>query len=190
MICRWHFGSNLLTWIVRGLEAILVLLFLLGAYKLNAQRVSSSTPANAKPPIGKPAPQFVVSALDGKSVSLAVYRGRPIVVNFWATWCGNCKLEIPWLAQLREKYKGQGLEVLGIVTDNAPAAKITAMAAKYGVRYPILGCNHATAQAYGGLPNLPESFFIDRRGKIVAIMDGADSKDEIETQFQKALRDQ
>jgi thiol-disulfide isomerase/thioredoxin len=138
--------------------------------------------------IGRRAPDFVVSTLDGRRVAIRSYRGKAVLVNFWATWCGNCRLEMPWLARLREKYAAQGFEVLGIVTDDAPFAKITSIAQKYGVKYPILGCNHATAQAYGGLPDLPESFFIDRQGRIVAETEGADSQEQIEANIQKALQ--
>jgi peroxiredoxin len=137
--------------------------------------------------LGKPAPEFIVSALDGKQISLRAYRGKVVLVNFWATWCGNCKVEMPWLAHLREKYASQGFEVLGIVTDNAPLTKISALTQKYGVKFPILMCNHRTAKAYGGLPALPASFFIDRRGTIVAEMDGADSEQQIEADILKAL---
>jgi peroxiredoxin len=139
------------------------------------------------PTIGQPAPKFTVRSVDGKHVSLTGYRGRAILVNFWATWCGNCKVEMPWLAQLREKYAGQGFEVLGILTNNASPDKIAAITLKYGVRYPILMCNHKTAQAYGGIPDLPASFFIDREGRLVAAMSGADSKAEIETEIRKTL---
>jgi thiol-disulfide isomerase/thioredoxin len=126
--------------------------------------------------------------LDGKQVSLADYKGKALLVNFWATWCGNCKIEMPWLEQLREKYAKQGFEVLGIVTDNAPSERVISLTQKYGVHYPILLCNHATARAYGGLPDLPESFFIDRHGKIVAELDGADSERQIEANILKTLR--
>jgi thiol-disulfide isomerase/thioredoxin len=139
------------------------------------------------PAVGALAPAFTVTTLQGSRVSLADYRGKTVLVNFWATWCGNCKLEMPWLAQLREKYRSQGFEVLGIVTDDAPEAKIAAIVQKAGVRYPILHCNHKAAQAYGGLPDLPESFFIDKHGRIVAETDGADSAQEIEANIQKAL---
>lgn len=137
---------------------------------------------------GHAAPGFSVSTLDGHSVSLADFRGKAVLVNFWATWCGNCRVEMPWLAELREKYASQGFEVLGILTDNAAPEKIERLKKQYGVKYPILLCNHATAQAYGGVPDLPESFFIDRRGKIVAVMEGADSEAEIETNILKAVK--
>jgi hypothetical protein len=74
--------------------------------------------------------------------------------------------------------------VLG--TDKAPPEKIALLTQKYGVHYPILRCNHATAQAYGGLPDLPESFFIDRQGWVFAEMDGADSEQQIEANIKKA----
>lgn len=153
----------------------------------------SGYPAKAQEPhvtlhlVGNVAPAFAITSIGGKQVSLADYKGNALLVNFWATWCGNCKVEMPWLAELREKYAGQGFEVLGVVTDNAPVEKISALVQKFGVHYPILICNHATAQAFGGLPDLPESFFIDRHGKIVAIMDGADSEREIEVNILKTL---
>jgi len=137
--------------------------------------------------LGKPAPSFVVTTTDGKEVSLDDYKGKALIVNFWATWCGACKLEMPWLAQLRGKYAAQGFEVLGILTNNASADKIATIRQKYGVKYPILMCNHRAAQAYGGLPDLPESFFIDRSGKIVAEMEGADSEGKIEANIKRAL---
>jgi peroxiredoxin len=147
----------------------------------------TSQPAKLPSLVGKSAPLFTVTSLDGRRVSLTDYRGKAVLINFWATWCGNCKLEMPWLADLREKYAGQGFEVLGIVTDDAPMGKINALVEKYGVKYPILECNHATAQAFGGLHDLPQSFFIDRRGKVVAVMDGADSEKKIDENIVKVL---
>lgn len=147
---------------------------------------TGSSPSSLKL-LGKMAPPLTVQSLDGKPVSLASYRGKAVLVNFWATWCGNCKVEMPWLAQLRDRYSRQGFEVLGIVTDGADSYKVQQIANRYGVKYPILLCNHKTAQAYGGLPDLPESFFVNRQGKVVAEMDGADSKEEIERNIRKAL---
>ncbi len=164
----------------------------LAQFATAAQPSSSATTARehsgASMLLGKTAPQFVTTTLEGKRVSLASYKGKVLIVNFWATWCGNCKLEMPWLAQLRDKYTSQGFEVLGILTDEASSEKIASLQRKYGVHYPILFCNHATAQAYGGLPDLPESFFIGREGKIVKVMEGADSEQEIEFNIRKALR--
>jgi peroxiredoxin len=155
---------------------------------IHAQKAPQSSPSNtSRNLIGRQAPAFTVATLDGAQVSLADYRGKAVLVNFWATWCGACKVEIPWLVQLREKYAAQGFEVLGILTNNATPEKIASIKEKYGIKYPILMCNHATAQAYGGLPELPASFFVDRSGKVVAEMGSADSLDEIEVNVRKAL---
>jgi cytochrome c biogenesis protein CcmG/thiol:disulfide interchange protein DsbE len=138
--------------------------------------------------VGRPAPPFVVMALDGKQVSLADYKGKTLLVNFWATWCAACKLEMPWLAELRNRYAGQGFEIIGIVTDSATDEKVRQIADKYGVKYPVLRCNHKTAQAYGGLLELPESFYIDKHGKVVLTAADAGSKDEIEANIRKLLQ--
>jgi cytochrome c biogenesis protein CcmG/thiol:disulfide interchange protein DsbE len=119
--------------------------------------------------------------------SLADYKGKALIVNVWATWCAACKLEMPWLAQLREQYAPQGLEIVGIVTDGATDEKVRQIADKYGVKYPILRCNHKTALAYGGLPYLPESFFIGKDGELTFAIADANSKQEIEANIRRLL---
>jgi thiol-disulfide isomerase/thioredoxin len=141
----------------------------------------------AKTLTGKTAPAFTVMTLDQKQVSLADYKGRAVLVNFWATWCGPCRVEMPWLAQLREQYRTQGFEILGIVTDRASDDKIHQLADAYGVRYPLFHCNHNTAQAYGGLPFLPESFYIGKDGRVRVVAGAAGSKEEIDQNIRKAL---
>ena len=93
----------------------------------------------AKTMMGKVAPPFTLVDLEGKKVSLADYKGHPVVLNFWATYCGPCKLEMPWFQDLENKYKAQGLVVLGLDQDDGMAAKEVAAASKrVGVTYPIL----------------------------------------------------
>ncbi len=186
MIPRTFLGGSFETWGIRALELVLILFCVAGAFWLNAQP-SSTRPGNRKPLVGKLAPDFSVSTLDGKVVSLHDYRGKAVVVNFWATWCGACKEEMPWLAQLREQYASHGFEVLGIVTDGASDEKVRRVADKFGVKYPILHCNHKTAQAYGGLPYLPQSFYIAKDGKLLIASADAGSKDEIEADIRKTL---
>jgi thiol-disulfide isomerase/thioredoxin len=153
-----------------------------------ATQLSATSPGtNAADLVGKAAPSFTVMTLDGKVVSLADYKGKALIVNFWATWCGACKLEMPWLAQLREQYAGHGLEIVGIVTDGATEEKIRQIADKYGVKYPVLRCNHKTAQAYGGLPSLPESFYIGKDGEVVLAAADANSKEDIEANIRRLL---
>lgn len=137
---------------------------------------------------GKKAPAFVLTSLEGKKVSLADYKGRPVLVNFWATWCGPCKVEMPWFEQLRKQYASQGFEILGL-TDDADAGKdvIAKVAQKSGVTYPILLTDGKVQNAYGGLDVLPMSFYIDRNGVIVEQTAGLGSKDQIEANIKKTI---
>jgi len=137
---------------------------------------------------GKDAPSFTLSDLSGKKVSLADFKGHPIVVNFWATWCGPCKLEMPWFQEFSAKYRGQGLEVLGLSQDDGASRQDVADAAKkIGVTYTILMPDEAVAKKYGGVDYLPETFYIDRLGKVVDVTAGAPSKDEMEALIRKTI---
>lgn len=137
---------------------------------------------------GKKAPAFALTSLDGKKVSLADYKGRPVLVNFWATWCGPCKVEMPWFEQFRKQYASQGFEILGLA-DDADAGKdaIAKVAVKSGVTYPILLTDGKVQTAYGGLDVLPMSFYVDRNGVIVEQTAGLGSKDQIEANIKKTI---
>jgi thiol-disulfide isomerase/thioredoxin len=137
---------------------------------------------------GKTAPGFVLTSIDGKKVSLGDYKGRPVLVNFWATWCAPCKLEMPWFEEFRKQYASQGFEILG-VTDDADAGKdvIAKAAQKAGVSYPILLADDKVEKAYGGLDYLPMSFYVDRNGVVVEETAGLGTKDEIEANIKKVI---
>jgi thiol-disulfide isomerase/thioredoxin len=137
---------------------------------------------------GKKAPAFALTNLEGKKVSLADYKGRPVLVNFWATWCAPCKVEMPWFEELRKQYASQGFEILGL-TDDADEGKdkIAKTAQKIGVTYPILLTDGKVQDAYGGLDVLPMSFYIDRNGVIVVQTAGLGSKDQIEANIKKVI---
>ena len=137
---------------------------------------------------GKAAPAFTLKDLDGKKVSLADYKGRAVLVNFWATWCAPCKIEMPWFEELRKQYAAQGFEVLGL-TDDADAGKdvISKVVQKTGVTYPILLTDGKVQTSYGGLDYLPMSFYVDKSGTVVEVTAGLGSKDEIEANIKKAI---
>lgn len=149
------------------------------------------------PLLGKPAPTFQLVDTEGHKVSLASYKGRPVLVNFWATWCGPCKYEIPWLAALHTQYAAQGFEILGVSSDELDPSekakadeqkqKIAAAAKKLRINYPVLFNGESIAQQYGGIDVVPQSFYIDRSGKIVAVITGAGSRDEAEADIKKAI---
>jgi thiol-disulfide isomerase/thioredoxin len=146
---------------------------------------------------GKPAPAFALEDLDGRKVSLSSYKGKGVLINFWATWCAPCKIETPWLVELRNQYAGQGFEILGLSTDDIDRDDPKKLAgdkqdiAKFVDRmhmpYPVLLAGDTLDHPYGGLDVLPMSFFVDRKGKVVAIQIGLTSKDDIEGNIKKAL---
>jgi cytochrome c biogenesis protein CcmG/thiol:disulfide interchange protein DsbE len=149
------------------------------------------------PLVGKPAPEFALEDLSGKKVSLASYKGKAVLINFWATWCAPCKVETPWLVDLRNRYAAQGFEVLGISADDIDRdspdkfgmekKEIARFVEQLHMPYPVLIEGDKISQPYGGLDSLPESFFVDRDGKVVAAQIGLTSKDEIEANIRKAL---
>lgn len=139
---------------------------------------------------GKPAPEFTLVALDGKKVSLSDFKGHPVVVNFWATWCGPCKLEMPWFQEFSSKYKPQGLVVLGLSQDDGmPRGDVATAVKKIGVSYPVLLPDDGSkiAKAYGGVDYLPETFYVGKSGKVVAVTAGAPSKEQMEGLIQQTI---
>lgn len=150
---------------------------------------------------GKPAPDFTLNDLQGQPVSLASYRGKAVMINFWATWCGPCKIETPWLVQLRDKYAPQGFEVLGVSSqgdDVTPKdkiawdkdkAEIEKFAQQDKLPYPVLLGGDGIAKPYGGVEALPTSFFVNRKGVVVAATMGLTSESELEADIQKSLKD-
>ncbi|MGD0628296.1 MAG: TlpA family protein disulfide reductase [Terracidiphilus sp.] len=158
---------------------------------------ASGAPEYTSPLTGKPAPAFELEDLSGKKVRLESYKGKAVLVNFWATWCAPCKIETPWLVELRDQYAAQGFEILGVSADDIDrddAAKLAGekkeiahSAAQLHISYPVLIDGGSLDKAYGGLDELPMSFFVDRDGKVVAAQMGLTSKEDIEGNIKKAL---
>ena len=136
---------------------------------------------------GKPAPAFTLVSLDGKKVSLADYKGKAVLVNFWATWCGPCKLEMPWFVDFQKKYGDQGFTVLGVAEDDAGKDEIAKFATRMKLDYPVLLADDKVGKAYGGVEYLPTSYYVGRDGKIIEQTAGLISKDEVEANIKKAL---
>ncbi len=163
---------------------------------------SAAAEADEPPPFKNPlqnkqAPAFTLKDTDGKKVSLADYKGKAVVVDFWATWCAPCKVEIPWLTKLHDQYASQGLVVLGISEDDLDLddkaalfkqkREIAESATKLGINYPVLIDDAKVADPYGGVDALPTTFYVDRSGKVVAATIGLVDRDEIEANIKKAL---
>ena len=136
------------------------------------------------------APDFSLESLEGKTTRLSDFRGKAVLLNFWATWCGPCKIEMPWFVELQQKYGSQGLQVVGVAMDDASKEDIAKFAKDMGVNYPVLIGKEAVGDSYGGIPALPETFFIGRDGKVVDKILGLRGKAEIEDAIKKALNTQ
>jgi thiol-disulfide isomerase/thioredoxin len=155
---------------------------------------AGTSPANPKP--AKPAPEVTLKDLDGKDLSLAQYKGKVVLVNFWATWCEPCQVEIPWLIEMQQKYAAKGFTVLGIAMDEEGASVVTPWVqkerfdvngTKSQMNYPIVIGNDAAADKFGGLLGYPTSVLITRDGKIVKRITGLISYEEISKSIESQL---
>jgi cytochrome c biogenesis protein CcmG/thiol:disulfide interchange protein DsbE len=128
----------------------------------------------------KAAPNFSLKDADGRSVQLADYRGKVVLLNFWATWCTPCRAEIPWFVDFERRHKEQGFAVVGISMDEDGWAAVKPFASRLGINYRILMGTDTVAQLYGGVESLPTTFLIDREGRIAAVHIGLVSKSSYE----------
>src|SRR5437899_10944982 len=104
---------------------------------------------------GQPAHEFTLQSLDGKTVRLADFRGKGVLLNFWATWCQPCKIEMPWFVELQKQYGPQGLQVVGVAMDDASPEDIGKFAKDSGVNYSLLIGKQAVGDPYGRIPCTP-----------------------------------
>jgi peroxiredoxin len=158
--------------------------FSLWATMRSSSSASSARPANSVKVGSQPgnvAPEFELRSLDGRAVTLSGLRGKPVLLNFWAPWCAPCRVEMPWLVQLDQQYRAQGVQIIGVSLDDAGTDKdVAAFAKDKGVKYDVLFGNSSVADAYGGVRFMPQSFFIDREGKITKTSIGLTGKNDLE----------
>jgi len=137
--------------------------------------------------IGNLAPDFELPALDGKKLKLSDLRGKAVLLNFWATYCGPCKIEMPWFVELQKQYGPEGFQIIGVAMDDASTEDIAKFAKDVGVNYPILIGQESVGQSYGGVGVLPTTFFLDRDGKLIAREFGLQSRSVFVDHIKKAL---
>ena len=135
----------------------------------------------------KPAPGWALQNAAGNTVSLQDYRGRVILLDFWATWCTGCKKEIPWFSDFQAAYGGQGFTVIGVSLDGDGWKVLKPFLDEHHVPYEMLLGDHATAHNYG-ISNLPDTFLIDRQGRIAAVYkEGLVDRDNVEANIKLLL---
>ena len=135
----------------------------------------------------KKAPEFELKDASGKLVHLADFNGKVVLLDFWATWCGPCGIEIPWFTEFQRKYKDRGFEVLGVSMDDDGWKAINPFVARRKINYRVVLGDDKTGDQYGGLEALPTTFVIDRAGRIAAVHVGLTDKKDFEDAIEKLL---
>jgi thiol-disulfide isomerase/thioredoxin len=182
----------------RNTTVLVVVIFVVASMLLAGHFISqrrAAAPAGAAltsaDPAGRAAPDFELKSIDGKSYKLADLRGKAVLLNFWATWCPPCKIEIPWFIELQKQYANQGLIVVGVAMDDDTNKQkvVSDFANQMKIDYPILLGTDQVADQYGGVDALPTTFFIGRDGKIVRRVMGLAGHSEFEEAIQAALKE-
>ncbi len=170
----------------------LILAFIAAIICLSSCTSKQNSASGVKHLTNRPmAADFTLKDENGATVKLSDYRGKVVLLNFWATWCGPCQVEIPWFTDFEQKYKSEGFAVLGVSMDDDGWAAIKPFVADRKINYRVLLGNDSMAQLYGGLDSLPTSFIIDRDGKVAYPPHiGLISKNEYVNEIQCLLHDQ
>ena len=143
--------------------------------------------APKNPLLNKPAPIFFRTSLENQRVDLAGLRGRVVLLNFWATWCAPCQVEMPRFVQWQEKYQPDGLSIVGVSMDD-DAEPVKALVRQRNLNYPVIMGDDKLGLAYGGVLGLPVTYLIDRKGVIRARYQGATDLNVMERVVQRLLK--
>jgi peroxiredoxin len=168
------------------LAAVLALnaLFIVGCAKSPRTAEAAVKPDKDR----KAAPAFSLKDANGTAVRLADYKGKVVLLDFWATWCGPCKIEIPWFIEFEQTLKDRGFAVLGVSMDEDGWAAVKPYIEQRKLNYRVLMGNDEVGQLYGGLDALPTTFLIDREGRIARVHVGLEvGKDEFKNEINSLL---
>jgi len=133
------------------------------------------------------APDFELKDINGKAVRLSDYRGKVVLLDFWATWCGPCKMEIPWFMEFERKYKDRGFAVLGLSMDDDGWQSVKPFIQEMGMNYRVMIADERTGDLYGGIEALPTAFLIDREGRVAIEHVGVSSRRDFEDGIEALL---
>jgi peroxiredoxin len=179
------------------MKLVRVLITLIAGWFVFTLGVSAvATDSLIAPASRKPAPGFSLISADGTRINLADYRGKVVLLDFWATWCGGCKLEIPWYMEFDEKYRQKGLAVIGVSMDEDGWKSVRPFLAQKrdpetggntAMKYPVVIGSEALGKQYN-LTNMPMTLLIDKEGKIALSHTGVVNKDAFEGDILQLLR--
>ena len=171
------------------LIAIAALAVALGLFFLNRHRALSAA-AGATSIARHPfAPEFSLPGLTGQTIDLSAYRGKIVLLDFWATWCEPCREEIPRFVELQNKYRDQGLQIIGVSMDDEPEP-VREYNQRFNMNYPVAMGDAKTGELYGGVLGLPIAFLIGRDGRIEAKHIGATDISVFEQEIKALLQPQ
>ena len=169
------------------LAALLAVLVVAGLYFVDRYWIAPATQRSAKPIGNGPlAPPFSLIDLNGRKLELADHKGKVVLLDFWATWCGPCQIEIPGFVELQERYRDRGLVVIGVATDNSPEP-VREFYREFRMNYPVVMGDERITELYGGIVGLPTTFLIGRDGRIYAKHVGATAVSDIEEEIKELL---
>ncbi len=163
---------------------------LLSFFACKSEPVRSGSPLVKPAPARQPAPDFELKDPDGRIVRLSDYRGKVVLLNFWATWCAPCRIEIPWFIEFERTLKDRGFAVIGVSMDEGGWEVVKPYLRQVGVNYRVVLGDERVATLYGGVESLPTSFLIDREGKIAAVHVGLVSKRAYQQSIEALLEGQ
>jgi thiol-disulfide isomerase/thioredoxin len=130
-----------------------------------------------------PAPSFTVKTLEGKPLKSSDMRQKPMILDFWATWCGPCRASMPHLSAMQTRYEKQGLTVIGLSVDESGPQGVKKFASQLGVKFTLAMANDDVLDAYGPIRSIPTTFFINRKGdivrRVVGYIDGETMEDYV-----------
>jgi len=165
----------------------LTALFLLVSCGSTSMQSSDETAEAAAAQEPKPAPDFALLDAQGREIKLSSLKGNVVLLNFWATWCGPCKIEMPWFVEFQRQYKDQGFSVVAVSLDSEGWEVVKPFAEDFKLNFPVVVGDDALAEKFGGIAALPTTFIIDKEGRITASHTGLVSKSDYEDEIKKLL---
>jgi peroxiredoxin len=167
-------------------------LAVLGLAALGLYLTGCSSPTNVRTAVKpakdrKSAPDFTLKDATGVNVKLSDLKGKVVLLNFWATWCGPCKVEIPWFIEFQQTYKDRNFTVLGVSMDDDGWASVKQYVTEKKINYRVVIGDDNLAKIYGGVESLPTTFVIDRAGRIASSHVGLVAKKQYEDEIQRLL---